>query len=91
MIDKVGLDSKKAKQILSSNAYEQDVRDLQSKYQSAGISSVPAVIINNKHLISGGQPADVFEKAIREIAAEDWFDKYSISIFFLISSIFPDK
>lgn len=71
VIDKVGLDSKKAKQILSSNAYEQDVRDLQSTYQSAGISSVPAVIINNKHLISGGQPADVFEKAIREIAAED--------------------
>jgi predicted DsbA family dithiol-disulfide isomerase len=70
VIDKVGLDRKKAEQILSSNEYEQDVRDLQSKYQSAGISSVPAVIINNKHLISGGQPADVFEQALRDIAQE---------------------
>jgi len=67
---KVGLDKEKAQQILESNEYEQDVRELQRHYQSAGISSVPAVIVNNKHLISGGQPADVFEQAMREIAKE---------------------
>jgi predicted DsbA family dithiol-disulfide isomerase len=31
---------------------------------------VPAVIINERHLISGGQPAAVFEKALREIMAK---------------------
>ncbi|MFT6907661.1 MAG: putative DsbA family dithiol-disulfide isomerase [Oleiphilaceae bacterium] len=66
----VGLDKTKALQILDSNEYEQDVRDLQRHYQSVGISSVPAVIVNNKHLISGGQPADVFEQAMREIAKD---------------------
>lgn len=66
----VGLDSDKAKLLLESNEYEQDVRELQHKYQSAGISSVPAVIVNNKHLISGGQQADVFEQTLREIAKE---------------------
>jgi predicted DsbA family dithiol-disulfide isomerase len=66
----VGLDSDKAQRILDSNDYEQEVRELQRHYQSAGISSVPAVIVNNKHLISGGQPADVFEQAMREIAKE---------------------
>ncbi|MFT5296192.1 MAG: putative DsbA family dithiol-disulfide isomerase [Colwellia sp.] len=71
VIDKVGLNIEIAQKILASNQYEQDVRDLQSKYQSAGISSVPAVIINDKHLISGGQPADVFEKALKEIAEEN--------------------
>jgi len=30
---------------------------------------VPAVIINDKHLISGGQPAEVFANALRQIAA----------------------
>jgi predicted DsbA family dithiol-disulfide isomerase len=30
---------------------------------------VPAVIINDKHLISGGQPSEVFEQALRRIAA----------------------
>jgi predicted DsbA family dithiol-disulfide isomerase len=28
------------------------------------------VIINEKYLISGGQPADAFERALRTIAAE---------------------
>jgi len=67
----VGLDSEIAKKILTSNKYEQDIRQLQSKYQSAGISSVPAVIVNNKHLISGGQPVDFFEKALNKIAEQN--------------------
>jgi len=66
----VGLDKVKAQQILETNEYEQDVRELQRYYQSVGISSVPAVIVNNKHLISGGQPSDVFEQALMEIAKE---------------------
>jgi predicted DsbA family dithiol-disulfide isomerase len=30
---------------------------------------VPAIIIDDKHLISGGQPPEVFEQALRQIAA----------------------
>jgi predicted DsbA family dithiol-disulfide isomerase len=30
---------------------------------------VPAVIVNERHLIQGGQPVEVFERALREIAA----------------------
>jgi len=36
----------------------------------AGITAVPAVVINDRYLISGGQPAAAFERAIRTIAAE---------------------
>jgi predicted DsbA family dithiol-disulfide isomerase len=43
---------------------------LERQWYEAGISSVPAVIINEKYLISGGQPADAFERALRTIAAE---------------------
>lgn len=64
----VGLDRDEAKAILASDRYAKDVREQQHYYQSAGISSVPAVIVNNKHLISGGQPVHVFESALREIA-----------------------
>lgn len=67
---RVGLDKKRVQQILSSNEYEQDVRELQRHYQSAGISSVPAVIVNKKHLISGGQPVAVYEQVMIEIAQE---------------------
>jgi predicted DsbA family dithiol-disulfide isomerase len=66
----VGLDEAEAKKILESDQFVTDVRQLQQHYQSAGVQSVPAVIVNNKHLISGGQPAEVFQKALAQIAQE---------------------
>ena len=38
-------------------------------WQERGINGVPAVVIDGKHLISGGQPPEVFEQALRQIAA----------------------
>lgn len=70
VVEKVGLDSQQAEQILTSDKYASDVRT-QQHYQSAGVNSVPAVIINNKHLISGGQPAELFEQALTQIASGD--------------------
>eukprot|EP01041_Mallomonas_annulata_P015067 gene15066-biopygen7925 len=51
-------------------AVRQAVREREGFYTSVGIHSVPAVIINDQHLISGGQPAAVFEQALRQIASE---------------------
>jgi predicted DsbA family dithiol-disulfide isomerase len=64
------LDVDEASAILQSNTYADEVRERENFYTSAGIHSVPAVIINDRHLISGGQPAQVFAQALREIAAE---------------------
>lgn len=66
----VGLDVAEAQNILSSDIYSQEVREIEQFYQQAGIHSVPAVIINDKHLISGGQPAAVFAQALRQIASD---------------------
>jgi predicted DsbA family dithiol-disulfide isomerase len=63
------MDGEKAQAILSSNTYAQEVRAREQFFQQAGIHSVPAVIINDRHLISGGQPVEVFENALRKIAA----------------------
>lgn len=67
----VGLDSAKAQEVLDTGAYADDVRELEQFYQGQGIHSVPAIIINGKHLISGGQPVEVFEQALRQIAAAE--------------------
>jgi len=66
---KVGLDEAEAVQVLSSGRYAQEVRDMEHFYHRNGIQSVPAVIINEKHLISGGQPPEAFERALRQIVA----------------------
>ncbi len=69
-IKSIGLDVAEAKKILGSDQFATEVRRVQQHYQSAGVQSVPAVIVNNKHLISGGQPAEVFQKALIQIAQE---------------------
>jgi predicted DsbA family dithiol-disulfide isomerase len=65
-----GLDRDQAQSVLDSDAFTAEVRAAEALYNRLGIHSVPAVIINDRHLISGGQPAAVFAQALRQIAAE---------------------
>jgi predicted DsbA family dithiol-disulfide isomerase len=64
-----GLDTAAAGEVLASDAFAAEVRERQQFYAQAGIRSVPAIVINDQHLISGGQPVEVFEQALRRIAA----------------------
>jgi predicted DsbA family dithiol-disulfide isomerase len=64
----VGLDASRAQSILDSDEFAAEVRAQEQFYQQQGISSVPAIILNDQHLISGGQPPEVFEQALRQIA-----------------------
>jgi len=68
--ERAGLDREKAAEVLRSGRYADDVRNAERLWQSRGISSVPAIIVNERYLISGGQPPEAFEQAIRQIAAE---------------------
>jgi len=65
-----GLDPGRARAVLDSDEFTQEVRRAEAFWQQAGIRSVPAVVVNDRHLIQGGQPPEVFEQALRQIAAE---------------------
>lgn len=64
----VGLDPQEASRVLASSDYAEAVRAQERYYQQAGIHSVPATIVNGTQLIPGGQPREIFERALREIA-----------------------
>jgi len=64
-----GLDSTRAREILAGDEYEPEVRHREGYYMEHGIHAVPAVIIDDRHLIQGGQPPEVFEQALRQLAA----------------------
>ena len=64
-----GLDTARAQQILAGDAFAAEVRAQEQFYLQHGIHAVPATIINGRHLISGGQPPEAFELALRQIAA----------------------
>ncbi len=67
--EEAGLNPQRAQQILASGEFAAEVRERERFYLDQGIHSVPTVIINDRHLISGGQPPEVFEQALRQIAA----------------------
>lgn len=65
-----GLDVARAAQVLATGEFAQAVREQQAFYAEAGIRSVPAVVVNDRHLISGGQPVEAYARALRQIASE---------------------
>jgi len=66
----VGLDVEAAREVIQSGRYADEVRAAEQYWQRAGISSVPSIVIDEQHLIQGGQPPEVFEQALRQIAAQ---------------------
>jgi len=66
-----GLDAQAAREVAESGRYADEVRAEEDKWRALGISSVPSVVINGKYLVSGGQPPEVFEQALRSIMAEE--------------------
>lgn len=68
-VQQAGLNVDRAQEVLAGDAFAAEVREREQFFIRAGINSVPAVIVNERHLIAGGQPAEVFEQALRQIAA----------------------
>jgi predicted DsbA family dithiol-disulfide isomerase len=69
-VRQAGLDPARAREILDSDEYAREVRESEQRFQELGIHAVPSVIVNDRHLIQGGQPPEMFEQALRQIAAE---------------------
>ena len=65
-----GLNRAEAEAVLADGLYAAEVREAEALWRSRGITAVPAVVGEGKWLISGGQPAAVFEEALRKIAGE---------------------
>jgi predicted DsbA family dithiol-disulfide isomerase len=63
-----GLNAQRARQILDSDEYADDVRERERVYAEQGITSVPTIIMNDRYLIQGGQAPDAFEHALRRVA-----------------------
>lgn len=62
-----GLDEARAREILASGEYADDVRQEEALWRNRGIHAVPSVVFNQRWMIQGGQPPEVFEQAIRQI------------------------
>lgn len=65
-----GLPADEAREVVESGRYADEVRAAESRWQRLGISAVPSVVVNMRHLIQGAQPPEAFAQALAQIAAE---------------------
>ncbi|KJZ45935.1 MULTISPECIES: DsbA family oxidoreductase [Pseudomonas] len=63
-----GLDATGAREVLASDAFANEVRELESYYRQHGINSVPAMVLNGRHLVSGSQSVGYYEQMLRQMA-----------------------
>ena len=69
-VAEAGLDEERARGILAGDEYATQVREREAFYRDQDIHSVPAIIIDGRHLIPGAQAADVFERVLRKLASK---------------------
>lgn len=70
VVEQVGLNKQDAQQVLTSNQYAAEVRQLEHKWQSAGIHAVPSMVINQRHLLQGAQPVAAIVQALQQLQSE---------------------
>jgi predicted DsbA family dithiol-disulfide isomerase len=69
--EETGLERAEAEAVLKSDRFEKEVRADIEEARQLGVQGVPFFVINRKYAISGAQPDEVFEQALRQVAEEE--------------------
>ena len=64
----VGLDRDEALAVLEEQRFAKEVRAEERHWQQQGIQSVPAIIFNERHLVSGAQGVDNYVNILEQLA-----------------------
>lgn len=67
IVNELGINKDRAELILTTDLFSKEVREREQQWQAAGINAVPSIVINQKHLIQGAQPADVLVNALKQL------------------------
>lgn len=78
IVKESSLDFDTWKEQFESSETEQAVLEDLQRVQSYGIQGAPALVIDQKYLISGAQPQEVIEKTIEEIAEKEGFQLHGL-------------
>ena len=63
-----GLDRSEALAVLEGQFFAKEVRAAEQHWQQQGIQSVPAIIFNERHLVSGAQGVDNYINILEQLA-----------------------
>jgi len=65
----IGLDRTEALAVLTDQRFAAEVRKTEQFWINQGIRSVPAVVFNRRHLVSGAQGVENFTSILKQLAA----------------------
>lgn len=71
-----GLDEIEVKEVLTSDAYAERVRDDEAQARAYGITAVPFFVIDGKYGVAGAQPAD----ALLEVLERGWRERSPLTL-----------
>ncbi len=66
----IGLDTKEASDILADGRFAEDVRSEEQFWIDRGVTGVPAMVINQRHLVTGAQGVENFISVIEQLKEE---------------------
>lgn len=67
----LGMNQDRVQEVLQSDEFTNDVNTDIAQAGQIGVQGVPFFVINRKYAISGAQPAEAFEEALRKVAEEE--------------------
>lgn len=65
-----GLSGERAREVLAAGEFAEEVRELERFYTDRGINSVPAMVLNDRQLVTGSQSVEHYETVLRQMAQE---------------------
>lgn len=65
-----GLSTTRAREVLASEVYAPEVRELERFYLEQGINSVPALVLNGRQVVSGSLSVEEYQQLLRQVARE---------------------
>ncbi|MCY0094523.1 DsbA family oxidoreductase [Hoeflea ulvae] len=65
--ESIGLDAAEARAVLEDQRYAQEVRQKESFWVQQGISGVPAVVFDRKHLVTGAQGTENYTSILKQL------------------------
>ena len=64
----VGLDADKARKVIEDQRFAEAVRQTEGFWMQQGISGVPAMIFDRKHLVSGAQGTENYTRILEQLS-----------------------
>lgn len=62
-----GLDRDAAAAVLAGDAHADAVRQAEAFWHAQGVAAVPSIIFDERYLVQGAQPVEVFDRVIRKL------------------------